>query len=560
MPAVTFFTENPWLGFADRDYRIIKETIIDKLQNPITGIPEITDHSQSNPFIKRVSIWAGIAGMIGYYVDNKGRESFLATARLFDSAVDLAKQYDYRIRGRIAATGEVTVKIDVNAPSDILIPIGTEFSNAEGTIFSSIAAGTILTGTDEITVPVRQWVFVPFSSIDITDGSLNQVFEINEKVADNTVLVKIATVPFTSIETFALAVSTDEVYRQQLTKNLVYSFQLGDDINGVLPTASSDVEAEWFETEGAAGNVGATQINILVSSITLPGGVNIESINNDDATVGGKEFEGLNDLKKNLPLSLRTLFRAVTDQDYIDITELAPGVNNAGIIFECGKFVDVFISPEGGGVASPTLIADTLTFLDDRRMVTTFVRVFAAGLVFVELKIRVRALPTFANNTVEASVIANLEEFYDNDNQDIGGTNFISDVYQVVENTEGVNNSDIDLLRPVPAAIPADPGSVALDWDRQQKVNSQPADYRIVFVTATDFNLFKNNVFIGSLEVGIEVNTDDIKFTINTAAYVGGDKYTFQTYLSSGNIDLDEPSLLAFDLSFVEITVTGGTT
>lgn len=549
---------NPWLGYAERSYSTIKNAIVSKLQNPTTGIPEITDHSSSNPFIKRVSIWAGIAEMLGYYIDNKGRESFLSTARLLNSAVDLAKQYDYRIRGRVPSSGQVTITINNPAPSDITIPAETIVSTSSGLRFLTISPGVILTGDTSVIINIKQYTKVPYTQIGVTDGSDFQVFTLNKKVADGSVSVKVDTDIYSSVNSFTLKTGSDKVFLGQVDKDGIYQVELGDGINGFLPVASKVVEAEYYETEGAAGNVGATLINTLVSNLTLPAGISVLSVSNSSPTTNGKDQETLADLKKYIPLSLRTLYRAVTRQDYIDVTLLAPGVSNAGLNYGCGKYVDIYITPNGGGEASPALIADTQNFLDDRKMVTTFVRVFAAGLVFVEHTIKVRALTTYYNNVVKNNVLATLEEFYSNENQVIGGINYLGNVYQAIENTEGVESCDIDLMRPVPAAIPVDLGQVALDWTRQQTGASTAASYRIVFVTSTDYKLYRNNVFIGSFSIGTFISQIDINFTVNAAAYNSGDKYTFNTYSSSGNIALTEPSLLTYDVQYIDITVTGG--
>ena len=551
-----FFDNNPWLNYVDRDYDIIKSAIVTKLQNVTTGIPEITDHSQSNPFIRRVSIWAGIAEMLGYYIDNKGRESFLSSARLFNSIYKLANQYDYRIRGKIASTGEVKITLNANTSSDIIIPAETQFSTDEGLIFTSLNNVTILTGSDEAIVSVRQWEKIPISNVGTTTGNQNQIIVLSENVADNSVRIKVDGIAYLNVETFSLQISNDKVFRQQLNLDGKYSFQLSDGINGFLPVAGKIIEAEYFETTGL--NVGATLITNLVTPLTLPAGISIKKITNEQATTNGKSSESIADLKKFIPLSLRTLYRAVTRQDYIDVTKLAPGVINAGVKYRCAKTVDVYIAPVGGGMATSVLLNDVAEFLDLRKMITTFINVYGAGLVYVEHKIKVRALPTYYNSEVEASVLANLEEHYSNENQKIGGVNYIGNIYQIIEDTKGVESSDLELLRPVPAALPQNPAQVYLDWNRQQTQSSSLARYRIQFVNTNDYKLFRNNTFLGTYSVGLTVTTTDLVFTINTAGYVPGDVYNFQTYLSVGNIKLNEPSLLSYDLQYISIDVIGG--
>jgi len=68
---------NPFLSYAERSYLSIKQAIIDKIKNPIIGIPEITDYSEGNDFIKQTGIWSGISEQLGYYLNKKARERFI---------------------------------------------------------------------------------------------------------------------------------------------------------------------------------------------------------------------------------------------------------------------------------------------------------------------------------------------------------------------------------------------------------------------------------------------------------------------------------------------------
>lgn len=65
--------ENPWIGYTDRTFQQIKDNVLTKFQNLV---PEITDHTESNTWVKGISIWAGVTEMLGYYIDNRARGFF----------------------------------------------------------------------------------------------------------------------------------------------------------------------------------------------------------------------------------------------------------------------------------------------------------------------------------------------------------------------------------------------------------------------------------------------------------------------------------------------------
>lgn len=555
---MSLLSNNPWVGYADRDYSVMKAQIIAKMQNPITGIPEITDHSESNPFIKRVSIWCGINTLLGYYVDNKGREAFLSSARIYRSVVNIAKQYDYRIRGRIAATGQVKFTLSIPAPIGFSIPLGTEVATETGIRFLTLQTATFSPGDTAKTVNIKQWTKVPSSVLAVSNGQPNQKIVLNEKVVDGSIAVLVdGSTPFSPVDSFVLQTATDNVFVAQQNYDAVHEIVFGDGLTGSIPANTKTIAAEWSECEGAAGNVAAGTIVKINSTLSLPPGVQVAA-SNEAPTVGGTDVEGIAALRKNIPLSLRTLYRAVTEQDYVDVTELAPGVARAGVSYSCGKYVDVYIAPNGGGIASPALILSTEAFLDERRMVTTFVRCFSAGLVYIEYQLEINALSNFYNAQVAADVQQAMQDFHNVQNQRIKGKIFLGDIYQLIENVRGVANSQVLLMRPVPYARPLDQTSPQLTWTRQQTTTSVNATYQIIFVNSTDFKLLRNNVFVGTFSTGASVSTSDITFTIAAVPFAAGNKYEFKTYAVAGSVILDEPSLPAFDVSYFTINVTGG--
>lgn len=555
---MSLLSNNPWVGYADRDYSVMKQQIITKMQNPLTGIPEITDHSESNPFIKRVSIWCGINTMLGYYVDNKGREAFLSSARIYRSVVNIAKQYDYRIRGVIPSTGEATFTLNNPTALAFSIPAGTEIATEAGVKFLTIAAASFAPGEQSKTVSIKQWTKVASSIIGQSSGLASQKFELSKKTVDGSVAIIVDTItPFSGEDSFVLFGSTDKVFVGQMNQEAVYEIEFGDGLTGEIPANTKDIAAEYSESEGAAGNVAAGTISKINSVLVLPPTIQA-SVSNASGTVGGTDVESLAALKKNIPLSLRTLYRAVTEQDYIDVSELAPGVARAGVSYECGKYVDVYIAPNGGGIASPALIASTGAFLDERRMITTFVRVYSAGLIFIEYQFDIIALPNFYNAQVEADVIANLTEFHSVENQRIKGKIFLGDIYQVIENTKGVSSSQVLRMRPVPYARPLDVSSPALSWVRLQTIGATNATYRLLFISSSSFKVIRNNVYLGTYSTGAAVSAADVDFTVAPGAFAAGNKYEFKTYLVSGSLILDEPSLPAFNLAYIGINVTGG--
>ena len=94
-------TSNNWLNPYQRSFNDIKAKLISELR---LQIPEITDYSEGNIFVIIISIFAAIAEVIHYYIDNMAREAFLPTARRYSSLYKHAKLVDYHIKSAIPAT------------------------------------------------------------------------------------------------------------------------------------------------------------------------------------------------------------------------------------------------------------------------------------------------------------------------------------------------------------------------------------------------------------------------------------------------------------------------
>ena len=548
---------NPWVGYIERGYLQIKQAIASKIATPVTGIEEITDHSESNPFMKRVGIWSGIAEMLNEYIDNMAREAFIMTARLFKSGVLIAKQYDYRVRGKISSTGVVTFTLNNPAPSVINIPAGTELQTEDGIIFLTVDAVSFGVGDLTVNANVRQWKLVAPVSV-VSDGSANQTYPLTEDTAENSVSVTVDSIPFDSTDSFVFSWLTDKHYKQQCNKNNVVEVVFGDGINGSIPTATKTIVISYYETLGASGNIGASLINTINSSLVLPVGIQISVVNNS-ATTNGKDSEGLKDLAKYLPLYLRTMYRAVTRRDYISVLELAPGVAKGGVNYNCGQFVDLYVAPVGGGIASPLLLSDTFNFMEDRKMITKKHRMYSAGEIVMRHVIDVVAKKEYFNANCLAEVLATLQQYYDVENQKISGKVFIGDIYQAIEGLDSVDHCQINLLSAVPYARPLDITSPTLNWLRDLTVNSALNAYRITFITSTNYKLLRNNVYQGNFNVGDMIIMPDITFQILAGGYAAGNKYEFKTYpYNSGTISLDEPSLPVYNAAYNTITVTGG--
>ncbi len=547
---------NRWVGYVHRTYQQIKDQVLTNLANLV---PEITDHTESNPYVKFLSIWAGLTEHLNYYIDNAARELFLSTTRQYASAIKISKLFDYRIRGVKAATADVTFTLSSALGANYIIQIGTVVSTDDAIQFVTVSAGVIPAGSLTVVVPVKQQVLIPEVTLGTSDGSINQKYLLTSDTEDTSLTVKVGSIVYIFKPTLAFSNSLDKVFTSSLNIDRVLEISFGDGVQGAIPPAGQDILVQYATSSGEAGNLAEnTIINIVSTLVTTPNGETV-SVTNLGRASGGADVQSLKDLQKAIPLSNRTLGRAVTFQDYTDIAELQAGVATAGTVFKCGKTVDVYIVPTGGGTAPQTLLDEVKdAYYDETRMVTTKVRVLSAGEIKVTLGIDVEVLPAFNRLVVETDLRARLSKYINLDSLIISGGLRIGNIYEIVENTVGVNYSKINSISLVPYARIIG-GLTNLNWTRIMSATSNSTIRWTLKVASTgELELVKDGTYAGTYLVGQLVSLAEIQFTVNAGVYVTGDSWEFYTYPNNESIILQEPSVCVLYDANLTLNMTGG--
>ena len=550
--------DNKWVGYITRTYQQIKERVLNTLQN---FVPEITDHTDTNIFVRMISVWSGIAEMLNYYIDNSAREAYPSQVRLYSNMVLLTQTFDYQISLNSPASLNIVFEIENTVIADTIIPQGTIVSGTDFDFtFATSQTLIIPAGSLSGEVGASQTINIFNTSIGISDGSINQSFTIiDNKIAYEGISVRVDGVTWEEQFTLAYSKYDDLHFVVTLDEDSNIIILFGDAINGKIPDNASNIEIDYKSTEGVLGNeVYVNSITDIDSSVTLPSGVgNLTCYNSIEAS-GGGGIETLEQLRYRIPRSIRTLRRAVTRQDYIDIAELYPGVLKAALLFECGNPIYLFIVPLGGGQASVSLLNAVDTWFEDKKIITMFITSKPTGKMKVSLEVDVTAQKGYQNSIIQSSVIETLTNFLSWENQDIKSSVFVSDLYQEIEAIDGVKNSNITKINiiPFPRILQ---GSNELIFTIVLNDNNLQSDrWTVKMLSALMYQLYKNDLYVNNYNVGDTVTTDEAEFII-TGSYFVGDTCIFKTYsnmLATGKIDLEEYSVPIAEL--ITVSVTGG--
>ena len=253
---------------------------------------------------------------LGFYLDRRASDLYLATARTRRSVARLTRQLGYKMRSATAASTDLKVNAALAYAFQVPIPKGHTFDGPNGVLFEAAEEVVIPTSSTAIvTVPVYQGV--TYTETFVSDGTANQVFELTRVTADTFVVngyVKVVVdgAPFGEKE-FLEYTATDQFevgYNDDPP-----TIRFGDGIMGNVPVNGATISVTYIISRGKAGLV--NQDTIQDASKLVVNFTNIELVvNNPDRTIGGDDPEALEHAKTFAPKVWKSRYRAITREDY----------------------------------------------------------------------------------------------------------------------------------------------------------------------------------------------------------------------------------------------------
>ena len=547
---------NPWLGTYQRSYQQIKSKLIEGLSNikDDNGKQLITDVSEGNILIIVISMFAAIAEVLHFYIDNAGRESFLPTARKYSSVLKHGKLVDYHARSAIAATVDVTLVRPLTSSSKgkvISIPQGTEFNDNAGNTWLSAKNITWNTNVSTCKVPLIQHKYYEFENLYGTQIPNADQIQISLGTLDDglyeegTMAMEIGSETWVLVKTFAYSKPTDRHFMVQNTEEDIPVIIFGDGTFGMKPVPGSIITVvSCYITNGSDGNVSAGSITDVPTIISSA--VSDATISNVNAAGGGSNYEDFNMLKEHIPLSVRTLGVAVTKQDFIDYAMQVDGVNKAKMEYECGRKMTIYISPDNAAVASSELCNRVLNHLKKFVPLTTWLKVKSAGKAKIILEMDVTGKPSFKSDDIKDQVLQALYDKYSPDHSSIGGSVRISDIYALIDNLSMVDYLHITkfYIVPWPKTIV---GSKDLEFSTYSLNKATGStSYYIYFENETSYTIrsltggfVKTSIPITSTTINDTKNGNQFSLSFVDNQYDKGSKYQFT--ISEPNLDYNDP-------------------
>lgn len=531
-----------WVGYLDRSYEQIKRSCLQRLS---VIAPEISDHSESNILIIILSFFSGIAEMINLYIDSAAKEVYLGTALRYSSAVKLVKLIDYNIRARNAASVNLLfylVDSSNNAytltTGTVTIPIGTIINSQNGSIPFILQQDVIIkTGYQNAYGNALQYVQINGDILGNTDGSINQKITLPDNYVDGSAEVVIGVDSWAQFRSFGFMFPATKGYIVNIDENQQAFLEFGDGINGVIPNSALTIYANYKTSSGTSGNIPPYQITELQPTIITPIGVYLK-VTNPDYASAGTDFEILADIQNRAPRSIRTLDRAVTYQDYVDLCYLVLGVGAAEVGYCCGKFVDVYIAPSSPGAATLALLQSVRDFLANKIMITTRVTVKPSGVSKLYITATVYGKPLELATNVYNEVLQILDNNFGYSQLKINRKVSIPKMISLLEQGTRVDNVEIQKVQILPYAVPLVDGTVPINITFPTlPTGTLKTEYTIQYIGLDGggnqkFVIYKGTFNQGVFLAGATYTDSQLSLVIATGTYNFGDKWEFTAYPS----------------------------
>lgn len=551
-----------WTNPKRRSFQAIRQDMVAKLTSitDADGNQLITDISEGNILIIILSLFAGIAEMLHFYIDNMSRESFLGTARRYDSVAAIGDLVDYKGKAANAATVDVVLTRQLDGTQTQVKKVITQ-----GTIFRDSKGNTWMITEDTVWGPNLTKVSVPCiqhkvcttdalnGAVTGTTGNTINLSGSNdgEQIEQGTVSLTLGGEAWTEVDTFAYSGPNDKHFR--LIYDNGYYLQFGDGKFGKVMPKSKTIQVTYYLTKGSKGNIDAGAITTVPDSITTMG--KAVKASNPYATADGLDVEGIELLRSHIGIHARTMGVAITKQDFVDLAKLVPGVKDAAVEYICGRKLDLYISPGNSdsngntGIASSALCTKVLNFLKEHSPLTTWVNVYAAGIAKINLELEVTGRPSFSANEIRTSILNALYEAYSYAKAQIGGKVRISDIYSMVDNLPEVDYLYIKkfFVAPWPTIIYGDTQlQLAFGTNGIEQAFGR-MEYLIVFSGNGKWDIYSKTG--GYVQKGINADSFRVEdygngmvFNItlkNRTSIVEGSKYSI--VISEPNLDYEEP-------------------
>ena len=436
------------IAYTNKDYESLRRELLGR-------VPRLTDRwtdfNASDLGVVLLELFCGVGDMLAYYLDAQAGEAYLPTARQRQNVIQLCRLIGYRLDSPVAATTTLRFSLAEPLEADLVIPAGTVASARldDGDVDFETVEETILPrGRLTVDVAARQGrrKVETFTGT----GEPNAHFSLTgTRIAQGSLRLHIDEQAWREVHHFQESGSEDphfQVETDGLDRTRMF---FGDGVRGAAPPADAAIRVEYLETLGAEGNLGTGVVTQLNSPIESGGEAVVVSVTNPVPATGGAEGESVEHARRQAPAEVRSLWKALTKDDYKALVEGYPGVAKAQVldVNDCGDMryyqVNLAVAPQGGGPPSALLKRDLAAFLESRKVVTLEINLYDALYRQVSIDADIHTYAGEDLGLVRRRIEQALTDYFDFERMDFGQTVPSSDLIALLDGVRGVSHAHL---------------------------------------------------------------------------------------------------------------------
>lgn len=404
------------LDYTSQDFWSLKARLIDNIKERFEG--QFSDFIESDLAIMLVEEWAFVGDTLSFKIDQVANEIFVDSVTEVDNIFRLSNLVGFEplppVGGRSFWTASIINALDsdliITTPPIIDISVGDQSSTIE--LFPKDSNDNPLFD-DPIIIPAGS---VNISNIigvegrtrvDRTTGTgeTNQTITLQLfPVLFDSVRVKVDGANYVKVDSFTDSNPRRE-FRLEFNSNFEAFVVFGNGRAGFIPPVGSDIEITYRQGGGTIGNIVTGSVSVQ-QQFELAGGslgfsVAVTLFNHTKGEFG-YAGDGIEDVRRKLPLYLNTQGRTVSGRDYKNFTDqfATPFHGQVGkstaVLRNHGcaaNIVDLYIlTKEGDNDLIPSnneLKNDLQAALEDIKMITDFICIKDGVVIDVDVTVDV---------------------------------------------------------------------------------------------------------------------------------------------------------------------------
>src|SRR3569623_1237919 len=233
----------------------------------------------------------------------------------------------------------------------------------------------------------------------------------------------------------------DRAYTLRTDETGAGTIQFGDGRRGArLPTGQDNVRARYRKGIGSEGNLESGQLSQLLSRP-----LGLKGVSNPLPSAGGVDADTAEHARRNMPLGVRTLGRAVSVQDYSDYARAYTGIAKAEATVlntRAGRTVFITVAGDDGGQPPDTTLTKLRGALAQNGDPLVHCEIAPYRHASFPLALRIKRSPDCESKEDLAAVAAALRAAFAIEARDFGQIVARSEVIAVAQEVEGVLGVD----------------------------------------------------------------------------------------------------------------------